>query len=55
MNLYRLLVDGKERFVRSTQDQLRKAMYEHIRTERAKGRSLTEIQFCWGPVTITKL
>jgi hypothetical protein len=53
--IYRLHIDGHAKLVRSTPARLYAAMCAHIRAERAKGRPLAEIQFCWTPVHIGKI
>jgi len=53
--IYELTIDGKVSFVRSTQEKLTDAMYAYIREQRAKGRSLAEIVYCWRPVTIRSI
>jgi hypothetical protein len=42
------------RLVRSTDAQLAKAMWAYIRKERAKGRELANIVYCWTPAQVEK-
>ena len=50
--MFKLYVDGTERIVRSTEAKLRKAMWKHLASERAKGRSISAIEFCWHHVQV---
>lgn len=53
---YELFVDGRTHYVTALDEhEMRKAMFEHIRTERAKGRELASIEFVYHPITLVPL
>jgi hypothetical protein len=52
MRIYKLTTNENTRYVRSTDDRLRKAMYEYIKIKRSKGYSLANIVYCWSSLTI---
>lgn len=55
MRLYTLHIDNKTEVVESTEIRLRKAMWSFIKTERAKGRGLASIVFCWSPISTRRI
>lgn len=50
--VYRVHIDGRTVYARTTLPRLRTAMSAHIKTERAKGRPLSEIEYTWTLVNI---
>lgn len=52
MRIYKLTTNEGERYVRSTDERLRKAMHQYIQAKRAEGKSLSDIMFTWTPLTV---
>jgi hypothetical protein len=52
MTIYVLHTNEGKRYVRSTDDRLRRAMREYIWKKRAEGHTLASIIFCWSPIPI---
>lgn len=53
MTIFTLHTNEGTRYVRSTHDRLRVAMYQYIRDKRSRGYNLSEIVFCWSPLIIS--
>ena len=50
-SLFKLYTNEGEEIVRSTKENLRKAMFKYIKEKRTKGYSLSEVIFCWSPIS----
>jgi len=50
--LYQLTIDGRKSVVQSTEKIMLANMYAYIREQRASGRKLADIQYCWRPIRV---
>jgi hypothetical protein len=50
MTHYKLTTNEGTKYVRSTENRIRAAMFKYIKAKRKDGHLLASIVFCWSPI-----